>query len=195
MGTWVIAGDSITVGMAEELSRLLEGMGQRGTVVAQVGMSVREMAREWLPAALATPVDVLLVMLGTNPSGRMTSGKFRSDVDELLAVAQGRARYIGWIGPWADGEDVDERMVVIRELVGWRTVDGRVLSAGLERAGEDRVHFARLSYPVLAGRVVDWASRVVAPLVVRRGRGGVVAMVVAAAAAVGVPLVAGRFGR
>ncbi|MBN1774498.1 MAG: SGNH/GDSL hydrolase family protein [Deltaproteobacteria bacterium] len=160
---WLFVGDSITVGMTESLGRRMLAHEQTAEVVSSVGLDVEGAIENPLVLeALGRRPRVVVVALGTNPYGITSSDRFREAVRRFLTLVWSVTDVVGWVSPWA-GTDHDQRQLIIREFVPVRWADGLLLGRGLDRVGEDRVHFTTSAYEALGRRVADWAVRVVEP--------------------------------
>ncbi len=171
MPRWLFIGDSITVGMKESLGRRMLAHGQESTVVASVSLDLDGACEDVLfLEALSKKPRAVVVMLGTNPYRILAEERFRASVRRFLSLVWSATDVVGWVSPWA-GADHDQRQSIIRESVPVRWADGLILGRGLDRAGEDRVHFTTEAYRRLGVRVADWAVRVVDPRVLTAPRG------------------------
>jgi lysophospholipase L1-like esterase len=184
----LILGDSITVGMAPFLGPALEQLGHEGVIVAEEGISTRQVATEQAPRALREdgPFDVALVMLGTNPYGDMIMDTWAADVSALLRVLSGGGvPVVTWISPWA-GTDMPMRLSVLARTLPGLTLNGEILAQGIPRVGENHVHFDRDGYRELARRVVAWIRQLVVPSAARAGKSNKAARAGVAAVALGI---------
>lgn len=156
----LFVGDSIGVGMSPSLGRYMLSLGVESEIVAKVSLDVEEATtNELVLRGLRRRPQSVVVMLGTNPFGRIDIPRFTAAVRALLNTVRRYTDRVAWIGPWA-GADANDRMRVIVEQVGWRSADGVRLGLGLERVGDNRVHFSTRAYVDLAWRVAAWTARI-----------------------------------
>jgi lysophospholipase L1-like esterase len=195
MPRWLFLGDSITVGMSESLGRSMLSLGQESDIVAAVSLDVEGalVNRQFL-GYLAKRPRAVVVALGTNPYGIGEAERFRSGIADLMRKIWTVTDVVGWISPWA-GPAHDQRQMDIRAWVPVRWADGLILGRGLERVGEDDVHFSTRAYEELGRRVAEWSVRVVDPRVLTvPGNAGKVVSVLGLMTASSIP-VAPEIGR
>jgi hypothetical protein len=155
----LVIGDSITVG----IRRQLEAAGH--IVVAMTGWSVNAFLRQQFVYGQPTTleqlveylygtgdIDLVLVALGTNPGDPIGLQAFQEQVRTLWATVTNFGWPGRWIGPWG-GPQAQDRLDVIRSVVGHRAIDGRALASGLRRAS-DGLHFLDSENDELALRVL-----------------------------------------
>jgi len=151
MVTWLIAGDEFVQGMYSYFRTPLASRAV-GDVIGSKNSTFKTWVRDKMVESVVDEdnPEVVLVALGTNPAGALTSG-FTEDVRAIVIQARKRGAQVVLVGPFANDAD-GKKLAALRSFVP-DVINGYTLAAGLPR-DSDGVHFTQPGYKTLAERMV-----------------------------------------